>query len=261
MDEATVVMPQFSEESPAPFLRAQWKLLVMLNYEIDPAVLEPFVPAGTELDTFNGTTYVSMVGFLFLNTRVLGVPVPFHRNFEEVNLRFYVRRQTEQQEIRRGVVFVKEIVPKRAIAFLARKLYQENYVAMPMAHEIAYQNAYPTDPQSVCYKWKFRSRWNALTIQTSGAAISTVEGTEEEFITEHYWGYTRHPDGSTSEYRVEHPRWQIWKANSCALDCDVAALYGPQFSSFVQGEPSSAFLADGSDVIVRMGRKLRCGSE
>jgi len=117
------------------FLRADWRYLAMLNYEIDPRVLEPLVPTGTELDSFGGKTYASMVGFLFLNTRVLGVPVPFHRNLEEVNLRFYVRRHVDG-EYRRGVVFVRELVPRRAIAWIANVVYGENYAAVSMAHSI-----------------------------------------------------------------------------------------------------------------------------
>ncbi len=78
--------------TPAPFLTAEWRHLAMLNYEIDPVILRPFVPSGTELDSWNGKTYVSIVGFLFLKTRVRGLAIPFHQNFEEINLRFYVRR-------------------------------------------------------------------------------------------------------------------------------------------------------------------------
>ena len=76
------------------FLTAEWRYLAMLNYEIEPAVLAPFVPQGTELDSFDGKTFVSIVAFLFLDTRIGGIPIPFHRNFEEVNLRFYVRRKS-----------------------------------------------------------------------------------------------------------------------------------------------------------------------
>ncbi|HTO08358.1 MAG TPA: DUF2071 domain-containing protein, partial [Myxococcota bacterium] len=117
------------------FLTAEWRDLAMLNYEIDPAVLEPRVPAGTELDAWSGRTFVSVVGFRFLRTRVLGVPVPYHVDFDEVNLRFYVRRKSGA-DWRRGVVFVKEIVPRRAIALVARVAYAENYVAHPMRHSI-----------------------------------------------------------------------------------------------------------------------------
>jgi uncharacterized protein YqjF (DUF2071 family) len=89
---------------PGPFLTAEWRDLAMLNYEIDAAVLRPFVPAGTELDAWGGRTFVSVVGFRFLGTRVRGVPVPGHRDFEELNLRFYVRRVADDGP-RRGVVF------------------------------------------------------------------------------------------------------------------------------------------------------------
>src|SRR3954447_19553034 len=117
------------------FLTGQWKYLAMLNYEIDPAILDARVPRGTELDSWNGKTMVSVVGFMFLETRVLGMKIPFHVRFEEVNLRFYVRRKAEDGW-RRGVVFIKEIVPRRAIAMGARIFYNENYIARRMRHRI-----------------------------------------------------------------------------------------------------------------------------
>src|SRR5512142_1077033 len=113
------------------FLTAEWKNLVMLNYAVDPSLIEPFVPAGTELDAFEGKTYVSLVGFEFNRTRVLGFAVPFHQNFEEVNLRFYVRRESK-----RGVVFIRELVPKYAVAAVARLLFKENYSCVPMSHRV-----------------------------------------------------------------------------------------------------------------------------
>ena len=125
------------------FLKADWKHLLMLNYEIDPTILQPHVPVGTELDLFKGRCLVSMVGFMFLNTRLKGVPIPFHRNFEEVNLRFYVKRvegSGDEQEVKRGVVFIKEIVPKPALSLVARVFYNENYVTHPMEHHLALAN-------------------------------------------------------------------------------------------------------------------------
>src|ERR1700694_5344735 len=91
------------------FLRAEWRNLAMLNYEVEPALLARFVPNGTELDRWNGKVFVSLVGFCFLKTEICRISIPFHRNFDEVNLRFYVRRR-EGNEIRRGVVFIREIV-------------------------------------------------------------------------------------------------------------------------------------------------------
>jgi uncharacterized protein YqjF (DUF2071 family) len=220
----------------------------MINYEAPPEILAPLVPRGVMLDTFEGRTLVSMVGFLFEDTRVLGVPPPFHRNFEEVNLRFYVRH-TVENEVRRGVVFVKELVPKFLTAWVARNVYNENYEALPMRHEV--------DPgRRAKYEWRFLNRWHSLEVVTTGEPYDSQPGSEEEFITEHYWGYTAQRDGGSKQYRVSHPKWKVWRAAAARFDCDVAALYGPQFEPYLTAKPSSAFLAEGSDVVVYQGTAL-----
>jgi len=233
-----------------PFLTAQWRHLAMLNFEIDPKVLRPFVPVGTELDSWQGRTFVSIVGFLFLETRLLGVPIPYHRDFEEVNLRFYVRRRADEGW-RRAVVFVKEIVPRTAIALTARLLYGENYVALKMQHGIDGAPA----ARRVSYSWWLHGREHRISMSVDGEAQDVREGSEEEFVTEHYWGYVR-GGRRTTEYRVEHPRWRVSPATSARLDCDVAALYGSQFVEFLNAAPTSAFLADGSEVAVFRGVRL-----
>jgi uncharacterized protein YqjF (DUF2071 family) len=229
------------------FLTAHWRQLAMLNYEIDPAALNPWLPAGTELDLWNGRVLVSVVGFLFLETRVWGMIFPFHQNFEEVNLRFYVRRKADDGW-RRGVVFIKEIVPRAAIAYAARKFYNENYVCLPMAHTLTVNSAE--------YSWRFRDRQNRIKVTTGGAPQPLRTGSEAEFITEHYWGYSRQPNGSTMEYKVEHPRWNVSDAVTSELDCDVTGLYGESFKEAVCAKPSSAFLAEGSPVTVYCGQRL-----
>ncbi|MFY9611105.1 MAG: DUF2071 domain-containing protein [Blastocatellia bacterium] len=241
--------------SKSKFLTAQWRHLAMLSYEVDPEVLRPFVPAGTEVDQWRGRTFVSVVGFMFLNTCVFGVAIPWHRNFEEVNLRFYVRRKASDGW-RRGVVFVKEIVPRVAIALTARVVYGENYVALPMDHRIDWEDGPGATPGAVWYSWRFRGRENRLALTVSGEAHQAPEGSEAEFITEHYWGYARRRGGRTMEYQVDHPRWKISRAITAELDCDVAGLYGNQFVEFLQTPPASAFLADGSEVTVFRGTVL-----
>jgi uncharacterized protein YqjF (DUF2071 family) len=241
------------ESVPSRFLTAEWRWLVMLNYEIDPAVLQPFVPAGTELDQWQGKTFVSMVGFRFLNTKIFGMAIPFHSDFEEVNLRFYVRRMTKEGW-RRAVVFIKELVPRRAIAWTARVFYNENYVALPMRHEL--QREGNGAIRSVAYEWIFKDRKNRLELSIKGKANTVEEGSGEEFITEHCWGYVRQRDGGTVEYQVEHPRWRVWPAQSSMFDCDVEGLYGKDFSDVLQRPPTSVFLADGSAVTVYQGRRL-----
>jgi hypothetical protein len=250
------------------FLSARWHALAMLNWEIDPAILQPLVPAGTELDFHDGKTFVSMVGFLFLDTRVLGWPVPLHRSFEEVNLRFYVRR-VAGGEVRRGVSFIKEIVPKWAIAQTARWCYNEPYIALRMNHEITGplgshigSHHAPRDDNSsrseipdessgqATYRWHFANRWNSLSLNYSGAPAPLVAGSLEEFIAEHYWGYCPQRDGGTVEYQVEHPPWHVWQGTEPQFDCEIAQLYTPRFADLLCQPPSSAFLADGSAVAV-----------
>jgi len=235
------------------FLEAEWRYLAMLNYEIHPTILEEHLPAGCEPDTWSGRTFVSVVGFRFIGTRVLEIPIPFHRNFQEVNLRFYVRRKVAGTW-RRGVVFIKEIVPRRAIALVARRLYGENYVALPMRHAIAPH----ADPGSttLSYQWRRAGAWEGLSVRYAGIPSIPSDDAEETFITEHYWGYSRQADRSTVEYQVEHPRWRVWQATEASLSCDVGALYGMPFVEPLSGRPSSAFVAEGSAVIVRRGRRL-----
>ena len=224
----------------------------MINYEVETQLLAPHVPQGTELDLWQGKCLVSVVGFLFLKTRVFGIPIPFHRDFEEVNLRFYVRCKSDQGW-RRGVVFIKEIVPRAAIAITARNLYNEPYVALPMAHRI---DVAAGVVKAVEYSWRLHGHPNRVRLVTQGEAQPLTEGSEAEFITEHYWGYNSQRDGSTLEYQVEHPRWRVYEVAQATLDCDVVGLYGAKFRLSLEGKPSSAFLAEGSEVAVYRGVRL-----
>lgn len=238
-----------------PFLTAEWRHLAMLNYEVDPALLFPFVPAGTQLDSWDGKHFVSVVGFLFLGTRVRGVRIPFHADFEEVNLRFYVRRRAAEGW-RRGVVFLRELVPRLAIAATARFLYNEKYSAVRMGHSLGTPGGADA-PESVSYWWIFQGRHGEIRATATGDSSLIGSGTEQEFIAEHFWGYAVQRDGGTVEYRVDHPRWTVRSVSESRLDADIATLYGRPFAPFLQGAPSSAFLAAGSKVAVYSGERLR----
>ncbi len=227
------------------FLTAQWRYLAMLNYTIDPALLQPLLPPGTELDFFNDTTYVSMVGFRFLRAKVFGLGIPGHRDFEEVNLRFYVRRRAADGR-RRGVAFVGELVPRRAIAFVARRLYGEPYTALPMGHRIEHT----ASSIHVEYRWRRGGKWESLGVLGRGQPQPLPAGSHEEFLAEHYWGYTARRGGS-SEYQVEHPPWRIWSGTESYLHADVLALYGELFVEALSARPVSTFIAEGSEVVVR----------
>lgn len=234
------------------FLTAEWKHLIMVNYEIDANILKSYLPTHTEIDYWNGKTYVSLVGFMFLNTKILGLPIPFHQNFEEVNLRFYVRYQ-HKREWRRGVTFIKEIVPKSAISFVANNLYKEKYISLPMKHSIQEEG----EELKVQYLWKFQKEWNDVSVIAEKQSCPIQEGSEEEFIAEHYWGYTYLNENATSQYQVEHPPWEVFKVKSHQLNCNIQSLYGEEFIETFQQKPSSVFLAKGSEINVRLRGKLR----
>ena len=230
-----------------PFLTTEWRHLAMVNYEIDPTVLRKEIPSGTELDFYEGKTYLSIVGFLFLNTKVRGIPLPFHQNFEEVNLRFYVRHRAEEGW-RRGVCFIREIVPRFAISFVARTLYNETYITRPMESRI--------DTDGVQYRWKNKGRWDSLHLKASEKPSPLPIGSLEEFIAEHYWGYSRTKEGGRLQYRVNHPPWKFTRATETVVDIDVEALYGPRFREALSQKPDSSFIADGSAVSVFPGTPL-----
>lgn len=233
------------------FLRAEWRKLAMANYAVDPEILRPYLPYGTELDLWNGNCYVSLVGFMFQRTRVLGVPVPFHINFPEVNLRFYVRRK-EGDEWRRGVVFIQEIVPRAALTFVANTLYSEHYRTLPMQHSWLER----AGQLEVRYAWR-KNKWHVFETTSSDQPEDMAEGSEAEFITEHYWGYTRLTPQRTNSYAVEHPRWQVYPVTTYTLDVDFGILYGPDFAFLNKQEPVSVMLAEGSPIVVRKGALLK----
>jgi len=230
------------------FLSATWEYLVMINYEVDPAVLQQHLPPYTEVDFFEGKALVSVVGFLFNNTKVFGVQWPMHTNFEEVNLRYYIKHY-DGAEWKRGVGFVSEIVPKPFISISANTLYNEHYSTAKMKHEIINTN----EKISAVYHWKkWGQQWNSLSVEAANLPQSIPAGSAEEFIFEHYFGYNKLNAATTIEYAVEHPRWQTYPVNKFDLNCDTAGLYGAAFVPFIDNvTPHSVFLAKGSEVIVR----------
>lgn len=227
------------------FLKAEWRKLVFANYAIDPSVLKKYVPPGTELDLWEGKCFVSLIGFMFLNTRLMGVKIPFHSNFEEVNLRFYVKR-FENNAWKRGVVFIKEIVPKPALTLVANSLYKEHYETLPMQH-IWKEN---TKNRTVVYKWKKNEQWHSFKVIAALESSEIIENSETEFITEHYWGYAKVSNLKTNEYEVTHPKWRHYKIESTEIIVDFGAVYGSDFEFLSYVEPNSVILAEGSKITV-----------
>ena len=227
------------------FLTAEWRKLVMVNYEVNPEILKPYLPNGTELDFFEEKCYVSLVGFMFLNTKLLGIKIPFHSNFEEVNLRFYVKRKVGE-EIKRGVVFIKEIVPKPAITFVANTVYKENYETLPMKHSWNVID----EVLKVSYEWKVKDTWNRMFIEATNKQQAIEENSEIEFISEHYWGYAKKNEKETNEYEVKHPKWQYYPITDYKVNVDFSTNYGVEFKLLNTVKPNSVMLLEGSNISV-----------
>ncbi|MGZ3852014.1 MAG: YqjF family protein [Flavisolibacter sp.] len=227
------------------FLRAKWLNLIMVNYEVDPALLKAHLPRHTELDFYNGTCFVSLVGFLFKDTKLKGIPIPLHRTFEEVNLRFYVR-QKENNKWKRGVVFLREIVPLPAITTVANLVYKENY----RTHSTKHIWNLAKEEWQVEYQWKLKKDWNHLKVFAESSSHPIEQGSEEEFIAIQNWGYTRVNEHKTSIYQVHHPNWLIHPVRRYHVKCNIENMYGVEFVETLSQAPRSVFLAEGSDVSV-----------
>lgn len=227
------------------FLTAKWQNLIMANYEIDPSYLLTYLPKGVELDYYNGKAYISLVGFIFKDSRIFKTPIPFWGTFEEVNLRFYVTRKIGN-EIRRGVVFINETVPNKTVAWVANKLYKEHYSAIPTKH---FWNIKSTTKE-IEYQWQVNSQWNQLKIIASNTKEKMKLGSIEEFIFEHYFGYTKVNVNQTIEYKINHPSWEINPVNEYYINCDFNAFYGKDFEILNSTNPHSVMLAEGSEISV-----------
>jgi uncharacterized protein len=231
------------------FLTADWRHLLVLNYEIAPDVLAPHVPPGTELDFDAGSCYVSVVAFRFERTRLFGMAVPFHTTFPEINLRFYVRREMPDGP-RRGVVFLRELVNRRAVAAIANWAYNENYRAAPIRARLALEAGQIAPGSRVAYEWRWAKRTHRIAARRSGTWRALDSASHEAFIAEHYFGYGVARDGRTIEYRVAHPSWRVADVSDVDVDIDPLPLYGPHLAAVFEAGPHSAFLLDGSPVTV-----------
>ena len=229
----------------SPFLTATWRHLVLLNWRVNEDLLVPHLPSGVELDRWDGDCWASLVGFQFLHMSVKGVPAFGYRDFPEINLRFYVKRQVNG-ETRRGVVFIREITPHLMVGWVARALYNEPYTTMPMRQSV--------DESHARYQLQIDGQWQGLGVRTAGAWRDQDKA--ELFITEHYWGYNTQRNGDAMEYQVEHPTWRARSIEPDCLDLDIEKLYGEQWAQALGTKPDSMVFAEGSGVTVRSGVRI-----
>jgi uncharacterized protein YqjF (DUF2071 family) len=233
------------------FLTAEWRKLAIVSYSIDPVLLKPYLPYKTELDFWRDKCYVSLVGFCFINTKLKGISIPFHTDFEEINLRFYVR-YWDGFFWKRGVTFIKEIVSKSALTIIANSIYKEKYVTLPTKHTWADNS----NDISVSYEWKYQGNWDLISLTATTTPTDILPESKEEFITEHYWGFTQIANSRTSQYQVEHPRWLTYPVKSYKIKVRFGDLYGAEFNTLKDSIPDSIMLAEGSEITVRGADKI-----
>jgi uncharacterized protein len=230
------------------FLKANWENLIMANYEVEPSLLQPYLPNGVELDFYQNKTYVSLVGFMFKNTSLFGIPIPFFGSFEEINLRFYVRK-VEGRKIKKGVVFINETVPYKIVALLANKLFKEHYISIPTKSSINVG-----ENENIQYDWKLNGKWNSISVCAETEKCKIEPSTIEEFIFERYFGFTKLNDNLTQEYRINHPNWMTNKIIRAEVKCDFENMYGKPFAYLNETILDSVLLAEGSSISVNWER-------
>lgn len=227
------------------FLTANWENIVMINYLVDRAVLLPYLPHGVDLDTYEDKVFVSLVGFKFAKSKIFGVSIPIYGSFDEVNLRFYVKRE-DGGELKRGVVFISEIVPYQIVSFLANSLYKEHYRTAKMESSITLAGK----KKYLKYAWKTAQNNCLIDVIFENEVAEIEANSEEEFIYEHYYGFTKVNENETWEYKVNHSRWKTNKVESFDIKCDFEKMYGSPFSFLNQQAPYSVYNAIGSEVSI-----------
>jgi len=231
------------------FLKANWEQIIMANYQIDSELLKPFLPKGVELDLFQEKCYISLVGFMFKKTKLFNIPIPYFGTFEEINLRFYVVRN-DGNIPKRGVVFINETIPYPIVAWMANKLYKEHYTVVPTKNRISKNDI----SQQIKFEWLVNKKWNSIDVEATNESHKMKKGSLEQFIYEHYYGYTKIDDLTTEEYKLQHPSWKTNQILKYKIDCDFEAMYGKSFSILNQTEPEAVFIAEGSSVEIEWKR-------
>lgn len=224
------------------FLTAEWRNLINLTYRVPAGVLEPILPKGVELDLFEGHAHLSLVAFDFVNTRVKGVKIPFHVDFPEINLRYYV-----QSGGHRGVVFIKELVPKHCIAFIAQRFYNEPYQSFPM--ESHHETLADGRLKSLHKVWKEEQEYRLETLAGAEKSIPPTDSAAH-FFKEHDLGFGVDKRGETLIYEVSHPVWETRDIQDLKLNFDFGKIYGPQWAFLKDLQPQFSLFAEGSAIKV-----------
>lgn len=241
-------------------LTATWRHIVFLNYITEPGVLARYLPEGVELDTYNDRHYVSVVGLMCHDISIVGIDDPLHSEYEQVSLRFYVKRPLAAGGFNRGIVIIREIVPDLLPVIAARAIYGERYVQMPMRHEIWAPGAGAKAIGMFDYAFATGDDdapvWHKLHAATHDAARNMQIGSKEEFLTERNYGYSGGPGSATLEYSIDRMKWRYWPATHSKFECDVKEVFGRDFEPYISGAPDLAFVAEGGEISVHLPHSI-----
>lgn len=222
-----------------------------MNYIISPEILENYLPAYTIIDYFKGNCFTSLVGFPFRNVEIAGMKIPFYTDFEEINLRFYVKR-FDGTTWRKGTVFISEIANKSALKFLANSFLHEKYQTLETRQEIK-ENSELIETK---YSWRTWMNWQFLNLISEKPSESVAEGTEAHFIMDRSSGYQKYDTATTNEYGISHPKWNIYPIRSFDINVDFEESFDSNFPVLNETLPHSVILARGSSVAVKQINKI-----
>jgi len=237
----TASPPPGLPERRRPSLTARWSNLVLLTYEVDPALVEPWLPGGVEADLVGGRALVSLIAFDFLDTRIRGRRIPGFVDFPEINFRTYVRGGD-----RLGVVAIRELVPSPLAAAVGRLRFNEPFRAAPIESRTVSMG----DELLVEHRWKWKDQGYFLRMTSDQTSVPAAAEAPAHHLLGRRWAYGRSRRGEPKVLRIEHPEWALRRVRTLDFDVDYAALYGPEWAVLNGKQPASTHLAVGSAVSI-----------
>lgn len=238
-------------KSNVPFLKAQWKELTLVNFALEPDFLINILPVGLDPDLLHGKAYASLVAFDFESIRVGGIPWPGYTQFPELNLRVYVRCS---EAGRRGVFFIRELIPGKIPTAIARVAYNEPYSACPLTRS---HQALVNGAQVQRTDWIWKGAPNYLEVEVGPETMMPATDEDANWFKEQEWGFGHSRLGELLRYHVTHPRWMVRKVHRCDYEVDWLGLYGPIWARQLEGaEPDSLMHCIGSEIAVYPPRSI-----
>ena len=183
-----------------PAFEMEWRDVFFASYPVDPETVAPQIPDQLDIDTFEGTAYLSVVPFVIGDIRPTGLPSLFGLTMPELNLRTYVTCDGQP-----GIYFFNLDAGDLLGTIGARLFNQLPYYYADMSYESG-------------MKTRFRSRRRTpgaralefdATYGPNGSPFRPDPGTVERFLVERYRYFTEAQDGTIRYADIEHEPWTL----------------------------------------------------